>query len=163
MKIKKRKVSRQAFTITVNGGFTFIELMVVVAILAILMAIVAPRIMGRTDEAKQTATLVDLRNIELALQLYHLDNGMYPTTDQGLEALVVKPTNGKIPLHWKESGYLKKSPVDAWERPFLYLSPGGQTRSGSLREYDLLSYGFDGERGGEGKNADIRSWVEAVK
>ncbi len=148
---------------TSHGGFTFIELMVVVAILAILMAMVAPRIMGRTEEAKHTATLVDLRNIELALQLYNLDNGIYPSTDQGLQALAVKPTSGKIPLHWKESGYLKAPPADAWERPFLYLSPGGQTASGSLREYDLFSYGYDGEPGGEGKNADILSWIEDVR
>ncbi len=146
-----------------QAGFTFIELMVVVAILAILMAIVAPRFMGRTEEAKRTATLVEIRNIELALQLYNLDNGTYPSTDQGLDALVAKPTSGKIPLHWNKGGYLKTPPVDAWERPFLYLSPGGQTSSGSLREYDLFSYGFDGESGGEGKNADILSWIEDVR
>ncbi|TFG60516.1 MAG: type II secretion system protein GspG [Nitrospirales bacterium] len=140
------------------NGFTFIELMVVVAILAILIAIVAPRIMGRTDEARQTATLLQLRNLEQALQLYNLDNGFFPTTEQGLQALVEQPSTGKIPLQWKEGGYLAKVPKDAWGRPFLYLSPGGQDAAGSLREYDLLSYGSDGEPGGKGKHADITSW-----
>ena len=142
-----------------DSGFTFIELMVVVAILAILIAIVAPRIMGRTDEAKQTATSVQIRNLEQALQLYKLDNGVYPTTEQGLQALVVKPTTGSIPSQWKEGGYLSKVPTDAWGRPFQYLSPGGLTISGTLREYDLFSHGADGERGGDGKNADILSWT----
>ena len=163
MTINQHIWSRRWAKTSYDAGFTFIELMVVVAILAILIAIVGPRIMGRTEEAKQTATLVDLRNIELALHLYNLDNGRYPTTDQGLQALVVKPTSGNIPQHWKEGGYLKKPPMDAWDRPFLYLSPGGQTSSGTLREYDVLSYGYDGEPGGEGKNADILSWVEEAQ
>ncbi len=152
------RISSLGLRIFQKSGFTFIELMVVVAILAVLIAIVAPRIMGRTDEAKQTATSVQIRNIEQALQLYKLDNGTYPTTDQGLQALVVKPTAGQIPPNWKEGGYMAKVPVDAWGRPFQYLSPGGQNPSGTLREYDVFSYGSDGERGGEGKHADILSW-----
>lgn len=158
MKITAWKWPEPAMRIFRPKGFTFIELMVVVAILAILIAIVAPRIMGRTDEARQTATLLQLRNLEQALQLYNLDNGFFPTTEQGLHALVVQPSTGKIPLHWKEGGYLAKVPMDAWGRPFMYLSPGGQEATGSLREYDLLSYGADGEPGGKGKHADVTSW-----
>ncbi len=142
-----------------EAGFTFIELMVVVAILAVLIAIVAPRIMGRTDEAKRTASMVQLRNIEQALQLYKLDTGDYPSTEQGLQALVRKPTDGNAPLNWRASGYLPKVPSDSWGRPFVYLSPGGQYGEDQLRDYDIVSYGSDGEPGGEGKNADVQSWV----
>ncbi len=141
-----------------QAGFTFIELMVVVAILAVLIAIVAPRILGRTDDAKRTASVVQLRNIEQALQLYKLDTGLYPTTEQGLQALITKPTEGNVPLNWREGGYLPKIPDDGWGRPFVYLSPGGQYGTDRLRDYDLLSYGSDGEPGGEGKNSDIQSW-----
>ncbi len=163
--MKKPHVNKQShpLRVTREDGFTFIELMVVVTILAILIAIVAPRIMGRTDEAKQTATTIQIRNIEQALQLYNLDNGIYPTTDQGLQALVTKPTTGNIPLRWKVGGYLKKVPTDAWGRHFRYLSPGGPNTSGTLREYDVFSYGSDGERGGEGKNADVLSWQIAAQ
>jgi len=133
-------------------GFTFIEIMVVVAILAILAALVVPRIMGRTDDAKRTATKVQIRNIEGALQLYKLDNGVYPTTEQGLRALVEKPTVGVIPKKWKLGGYLPKLPEDPWGNPFKYLSPSQRG------EYEVLSLGTDGEVGGEGSNADIANW-----
>ncbi len=104
-------------------GFTFIEIMVVVAILAILAALVVPRIMGRTDDAKRTAAKVQIRNIEGALQLYKLDNGVYPSTEQGLKALVEKPSVGVIPKKWKIGGYLPKLPEDPWANPYKYLSP----------------------------------------
>ena len=107
----------------VNAGFTFIEIMVVVAILAILAALVVPRIMGRTDDAKRTAAKVQIRNIEGALQLYKLDNGVYPSTEQGLKALVEKPSVGVIPKKWKIGGYLPKLPEDPWGNPYKYLSP----------------------------------------
>ncbi len=133
-------------------GFTFIEIMVVVAILAILAALVVPRIMGRTDEAKRTAAKVQIRNIEGALQLYKLDNGVYPSTEQGLRALVEKPTVGVIPKKWKPGGYLQKIPEDPWGNPYKYLSPSPRG------EYEIISLGTDGEVGGEGVNADITNW-----
>lgn len=147
-----------------DAGFTFIEIMVVVAILAILAALVVPRIMGRTDDAKRTAAKVQIRNIEGALQLYKLDNGVYPTTEQGLKALVEKPSIGVVPKKWKLGGYLPKLPEDPWGTPYKYLSPS-QTpvqntgQSPSLRgEYDIISLGTDSEVGGEGVNADITNW-----
>jgi len=135
-----------------DRGFTFIEIMVVVAILAILAALVVPRIMGRTDDAKRTAAKVQIRNIEGALQLYKLDNGIYPTTEQGLRALVEKPTVGVIPKKWKLGGYLPKLPEDPWGNPFKYQSPSQRG------EYEVVSLGTDGEVGGEGSNADIANW-----
>ncbi len=133
-------------------GFTFVEIMVVVAILAILAAIVVPRIMGRTDEAKITAAKVQMRNIEGALKLYKLDTGKYPRTEHGLEALVTKPTSGKVPKNWRKGGYLQAVPKDPWGTSFVYLSPGVHD------DYDLVSNGSDGEPGGEGGDADIQSW-----
>ena len=133
-------------------GFTFVEIMVVVAILAVLAAIVVPRIMGRTDEAKITAAKVQMRNVEGALKLYKLDTGQYPTTEHGLEALVTKPTTGKVPKNWRKGGYLQSIPKDPWGTPFVYLSPGLHG------DYDLVSNGRDGEPGGENEDADIQSW-----
>lgn len=147
-----------------TGGFTFIEIMVVVAILAILAALVVPRIMGRTDDAKRTAAKVQIRNIEGALQLYKLDNGVYPTTEQGLKALVVKPSVGVIPKKWKLGGYLPKLPEDPWANPYKYVSPSmnpSQSSSqtpGLKAEYEITSLGTDGEVGGVGVNADITNW-----
>jgi len=134
------------------AGFTFIEIMVVVAILAILAALVVPRIMGRTDDAKRTAAKVQIRNIEGALQLYKLDNGVYPSTEQGLKALVEKPSVGVVPKKWKLGGYLPKLPVDSWQNPYKYLSPSPKG------DYEIISLGTDGEVGGEGINADIANW-----
>ncbi len=131
------------------AGFTLIEVLVVVTILAILAAVVAPRIIGRTDDARRTRVVTELKNIESALALYRLDNGTYPTTEQGLQALVEKPTVGQIPPNWKEGGYLPKVPVDPWGQPYVYAFPGTQG------EYDLYSLGADGQPGGEGNNADI--------
>ena len=133
-------------------GFTFIEIMVVVAILAVLAAIVVPRIMGRTDEAKIIASKVQMRNIEGALKLYKLDTGRYPPTEHGLEALVIKPTSGKVPKNWRKGGYLQAVPKDPWGTSFVYLSPGVHG------DYDLISNGRDGEPGGEDDDADIQSW-----
>lgn len=140
--------------LTNRGGFTLIEIMVVVVILAMLAAIVGPRLMGRTDDAKVTDARVQIKNIETALKLYKLDNGSYPSTEQGLGALVAKPTVGVIPKSYKEGGYLesKKMPKDPWDNDFLYVSPGEHG------DYDLFSYGSDGAKGGDGKNADITSW-----
>ena len=135
-------------------GFTLIEIMVVIVILALLAALVGPKLMGRTDDAKITDARVQIKNIETALKLYKLDTGTYPTTEQGLNALVEKPTVGVIPKSFKEGGYLesKKIPKDPWGNDYLYISPGEHG------DYDLFSYGADGAKGGEGKNADITSW-----
>jgi general secretion pathway protein G len=133
-------------------GFTFIEIMVVVAILAILAALVVPRIMGRTDDAKRTAAKVQIRNIEGALQLYKLDNGVYPSSEQGLKALIEKPAVGMIPKKWKVGGYLPNLPEDPWGNSYKYQSP---SKKG---DYEITSLGTDGELGGEGINADITNW-----
>ncbi len=133
-------------------GFTLIELMVVIVILGILAGLVLPRFMGRTEEAKKTKAKLQIENLESALKLYKLDNGAYPTTDQGLEALVVKPSTGTVPRNWREGGYLEKAkvPEDPWGRPYVYISPGIKNK-----DFDLKSLGADGEEGGEEENADI--------
>ncbi|HXG21457.1 MAG TPA: type II secretion system major pseudopilin GspG [Methylomirabilota bacterium] len=130
-------------------GFTLIEIMVVVFILGLLVTLVAPKIIGRSDEARRTKAAADLRAIEQALHLYKLDNSTYPTTDQGLHALVAKPASGIIPAHWNPDGYLEKVPLDPWGHPYVYMSNG--------EKYTLKSLGADGEEGGEGKYADIDS------
>jgi general secretion pathway protein G len=135
-----------------EGGFTLLEILVVVVILGILASIIVPKIMRRPEEARRTKAIVDIKAIETALNLYRLDNGVYPSTEQGLEALVEKPTTGVIPRDWKEGGYLDKVPKDPWGNPFVYLSPGIH------KEFDLVSYGSDGVEGGEGKDADIENW-----
>jgi general secretion pathway protein G len=111
------------------------------------VTLVAPRIIGRTDEARRVKAAADIKGIEEALQLYKLDSGFYPTTDQGLQALVTPPTSGNIPQRWNPDGYLEAVPVDPWGNPYVFLSDGDA--------YDLRSYGADGAEGGEGKYADI--------
>lgn len=134
-------------------GFTLIEIMVVIVILALLAALVGPKIIGRSDDAKVTDAKVQIRNLETALKLYKLDNSVFPATEQGLAALVSKPTSGVMPKNYKAEGYLesRKVPQDPWGNDFVYLSPGA---SG---DYDLCSMGADGVKGGEGKAADICS------
>lgn len=136
------------------GGFTLLEIIVVVFILSLLAAIVAPKIIGRTDDARIAEGKVQIRNLETALKLFKLDNAFYPDTQQGLQALVEKPATGRIPPNYKEGGYLeqKKIPLDPWGNAYLYISPGLNG------DYDLMSYGADGKEGGEGKDADIKSW-----
>lgn len=136
-------------------GFTLIEIMVVVIILGLLAGLVLPRIMGQEEEARIKTTRTQIRALENALDSFKLDNGFYPSTDQGLEALIKKPETGRIPTKWREGGYLKPAriPKDAWGRDFIYISPGNEGR-----DYEIISYGPDGEPGGEGKNADIESW-----
>jgi general secretion pathway protein G len=133
-------------------GFTLIEILVVVTILGILAAIVVPRILERPEQARRTKATVDIKGIEESLGLFKLDNGFYPSTEQGLQALVVKPQTGRIPSRYPESAYLKKTPVDPWGTPYVYLSPGIHD------QYDIISYGADGEPGGEGNDADVHSW-----
>ena len=134
-------------------GFTLIEIMVVVVILGILAAVIVPRLLSRPDEAKVTKTKVDMKSIEESLGLFKLDNGFYPSTEQGLKALVAKPETGRIPAKYSVDGYLKKVPVDPWNSPYVYISPGVHSR-----DFDMISYGADGEPGGEEFDADINSW-----
>ena len=134
-------------------GFSFIEVMIVVVILAILATLLIPRVMGRTEDAKRAATKAQIANMESALQLYKLDNGNVPSTEQGLKALVERPSSGPAAPNWKAGGYLPKVPVDPWGFPYKYTTPS--TQGG---EYELISFGADGTPGGEGKNADIVSW-----
>lgn len=135
-------------------GFTLIELLVVLIIIGILAGYIGPKIMGRPEEAKRTKAAMQIKGLETALQLYKLDNGSYPSTEQGLEALVEAPESGKLPPKWRQGGYLEKSkvPQDPWGNNFVYLSPGIHS------DFDLISYGADGESGGDEKNADINNW-----
>ncbi len=133
-------------------GFTLIEIIVVVVIIGILATFVAPKFLGRTDEARVTKAKNDIQALESALDLYKLDNYTYPTTDQGLEALVTRPTSDPVPTNWKEGGYLKKLRKDPWQRDYLYLYPGEHG------EVDIYSLGADGVEGGEGAAADIGNW-----
>ncbi len=133
-------------------GFTLIEVLVVVAILGILAAIVVPRIMDRPDEARRVAAKQDVASIVQALKLYRLDNGFYPSTDQGLLALVQRPTSNPQPSNWKQGGYLERLPKDPWGGDYQYLNPGVHG------EIDVFSLGADRARGGEGSGADIGNW-----
>lgn len=135
-----------------EAGFTLVEIMVVVVILALLAGIILPKIMGRPEEARRTAARVQMKEVEAGLNLFKIDNGYYPSTEQGLQALVTKPTIGEQPKNYKDGGYLHKVPKDPWGNEFVYLSPGEHG------EFDLVSYGADGVEGGEGKNADVESW-----
>ncbi len=131
-------------------GFTLIELMVVLAIIGILAALVVPNVLNRADDARVTAARTDVGNLMQALKLYKLDNRNYPTPEQGLQALVIRPTTGPAPVNWKP--YIDKLPADPWGRPYQYMNPGVKG------EVDVLSLGADGQAGGEGMNADIGSW-----
>jgi general secretion pathway protein G len=139
---------------TNREGFTLIELMVVIVILGILAGLIVPRIMDRPEQAKRLKARMQIESLESALKLYKLDNGNYPDTEQGLQALVEKPEVGAIPSKWREGGYLEKGrvPVDPWENEFVYIAPG------TFGEYDIISYGADGAPGGEGKNLDVSNW-----
>ena len=135
-------------------GFTLIELMVVIVILGILAGLIIPRIMGRPEEARRMKARVQIESIETALKLYKLDNGSYPSTEQGLEALVEAPSVGQLPRAWRDGGYLEKGrvPKDPWDNEFIYLSPGVNS------DFDLISYGADGEPGGEDNDKDVNNW-----
>jgi general secretion pathway protein G len=137
-----------------NRGFTLIEIMVVIVILSLLAVLVAPKIIGRTDDAKVADAKVQIRNLESALKLYKLDSGNFPSTEQGLQALVTKPATGVIPKNYRDGGYLESNtlPKDPWGDDYVYISPGEHG------DYDLYTLGADNARGGEGKDADIESW-----
>jgi len=132
-----------------EAGVTLIEMMVVLVIIAVVAAMVVPNVIGRPGEARVTVAQTDIRSIASALELYRLDNRAYPTTSQGLEALVRKPSSAPVPAHWADGGYVIDLPRDPWDNAYVYRSPGN---SGG---YDLVSLGADGRPGGEGVDADI--------
>lgn len=134
----------------VSRGFTLIELMVVLVIIGLLAALIVPNVLERADDARVTAAKTDVSNLMQALKLYRLDNQRYPTAEQGLSALVAKPTASPVPPNWKP--YLEKLPNDPWQQPYQYVNPGVK---GTV---DVFSFGADGQSGGEGKDADIGSW-----
>lgn len=135
-------------------GFTLIEIMVVIIILGILATYTAVRLTGQTEEARRTQAKIQIETFNTALALYKLDNGIYPSTEQGLNALVEAPTIGTLPRKWREGGYLekKKIPLDPWKGEYVYISPGIHG------DFDITSYGNDNAPGGEGDNADVNNW-----
>jgi len=133
-------------------GFSLIEVLVVLVIMGLLVSIIAPNVLGRADDARVQKVFADFSAIETALRMYRLDNYSLPTSEQGLQALVTRPSLAPVPTNWKSGGYLQSLPLDPWGNPYLYLSPGTQG------EYDLFSFGADGVRGGEGQNADLGNW-----
>lgn len=135
-----------------QAGFSLIELLVVLVILGLLMGIVAPQFIGEADTARTRTVFADFDRIKAALQIYKLDNYVYPTTEQGLQALVEKPTLEPIPRKWKSGGYVDRVPTDPWGNPYLYLSPGEHG------PFDIYTLGADGVMGGEGANADLGNW-----
>jgi general secretion pathway protein G len=136
------------------SGFSLVEILVVLVIMGLLISVVAPTVLNRADEARVQKVHADFKAIETALKIYRLDNYVYPTTEQGLAALVEPSTLEPEPRNFKEGGYLPELPIDPWGRPYLYLSPGEH------REVDLYSLGADGLSGGEGQNADVGNWKQ---
>jgi len=134
----------------VQRGFTLIELMVVLVIIGLLAALIVPNVLDRADDARVTAARTDISNLMQSLKLYKLDNQRFPTGEQGLQALVAKPTASPIPNNWKP--YLEKLPSDPWGNPYQYVNPGVKG------QVDVFSFGADGQSGGEGRDADIGSW-----
>ncbi len=137
-----------------SRAFTLIEIMVVVVIMGVLAALVVPRLMGRTDDARILAARQDIATLMQALKLYRLDNNRYPTTEQGLQALITRPSSGPVPANWKTGGYVDRLNKDPWGNPYQYLSPGVRG------EVDLFSLGADGKPGGAGVDADVGSWQD---
>lgn len=135
-----------------NGGFSLVEILVVLVILGLLISVVAPTVLNRADEARVQKVHADFKAIETSLKIYRLDNYVYPTTEQGLEALVEASSLDPVPRNFKKGGYLAELPLDPWGRPYLYLSPGENG------EVDMYSLGADGLSGGEDQNADIGNW-----
>ena len=147
---RSRSRSRARSRVGHRRGFTLIELMVVLVIIGVLAALVVPNMLDRADDARVTAARTDVNNLMQALKLYRLDNLRYPSGEQGLQALVAKPSAGTIPPNWRP--YLDKLPTDPWGAPYQYSNPGLKG------EVDVFSFGADGQSGGEGKNADLGSW-----
>ena len=136
-----------------QSGFSMIEILVVLVIIGLLVSIVAPNVLDRADDARIQKVGADFKAIETSLKMYRLDNFVYPSSEQGLEALVDKPSIDPIPRQYRNNGYLQKLPKDPWNRPYLYLSPGEE------EEYDIYTLGADGVTGGEGQNADMNIWA----
>ncbi len=144
---------QRVFRMREQGGFTLLEIMVVVVIIGILAALVVPKIISRPDEARAIAAKQDIASLMQALKLYRLDNQRYPTTEQGVQALAARPTTAPVPPNWKAGGYVERLPRDPWGNPYHYLNPGVRG------EIDVFSFGADGVSGGEGLDADIGSWT----
>jgi general secretion pathway protein G len=140
-----------------SAGFSLVEILVVLVIMGLLISVVAPTVLNRADEARVQKAQADFKAIETALKIYRLDNYVYPTTEQGLEALIAPSTLDPEPRNFKEGGYLEDLPLDPWGRPYLYLHPGENG------EVDIYSLGADGLSGGEGQNADIGNWKNEVR
>ena len=137
-----------------NAGFSLVEILVVLVIMGLLISVVAPTVLNRADDARVQKAQADFKAIETSLKIYRLDNYVYPTTEQGLQALVEPSTLDPEPRNFKAGGYLEELPIDPWGRPYLYLSPG------EYHEVDIYSLGADGLSGGEGQRADIGNWKE---
>ena len=148
------QIKRRENLIKKTDGFTLIEIMVVMFILALLAAIITPRLIGRTDDARVTKAKIQIKNFETALKLFRMDNGFYPSTDQGLETLVTKPSTGHIPNNYRRGGYLEKKKItpDPWGNEYVYISPGTEG------DYDIISFGADNAPGGEEYDSDITNW-----
>ena len=154
MNLRQRRPASHFRCTRRSRAFTLIEIMVVVVIMGVLAALVVPRLMGRTDDARILAAKQDIATLMQALKLYRLDNHRYPTTEQGLQALVTRPASGPAPANWKTGGYVDRLNKDPWGNPYQYLSPGVHG------EVDLFSLGADGKPGGSGVDADIGSWQD---
>lgn len=139
-----------------QNGFSLIEIMVVLVIIGLLVSVVAPNVLNRADQARWQKVDADFKALETTLEIYRLDNYNYPTSEQGLEALVERPVIDPIPANWKKGGYLKDEPLDPWQRPYLYLSPAEYSDG----DFDILTLGADGVTGGEGQNADRGNWMK---
>lgn len=140
-----------------QGGFTLIEVMVVVIIIGLLASVAVPTVLDRMEQARTQKARTDFKALQTALKLYRIDNFTFPTSDQGLDALVTKPTLAPVPRNWKSGGYLEQMQVDPWDRPYLYMSPG------EGHDYDIYTLGADGVSGGEGPNADLSVWDQVEK
>ena len=140
-----------------QSGFSLIEIMVVVIIIGLLASLIGPAVLDRADEARISKVQADFKSIQTALKLYRIDNFIYPSTEQGLEALVTKPSLAPVPRNWKSGGYVEQLQQDPWGRPYLYMSPG------EGKEYDIYTLGADGVSGGEGQAADISVWQQPEK
>lgn len=156
--MKERLADRRIFApahVLSERGFTLIEILIVITILGILASLVAVKLMDRPGEARAMKARLDIQTIENALKLYKLDNGTYPTTEQGLRSLVERPSVGRVPKKWREGGYLEKGvvPKDPWDNDYYYLCPGVHNQ-----DFDIWCYGGDGEEDGEGEDQDITNW-----
>ncbi len=150
-----RRISRLVRDLSSRDGFSLLELMVVITILGILSVMVVPRLMDIPKKARVAAAKQQIADLGMALEMYSSDNGNYPTTEQGLDALINKPSSEPAPRNYNDGGYMKKKdiPKDPWGRSYIYRSPGEQSK-----DFELMSLGADGRDGGEGENADIKSW-----